>query len=64
MLSRFRRAKKLNHRLVQGRAGCIIYSFQILFIAICADGTCYKYYFDPRKGGECTRESFERFLKD
>ncbi|KAG2202144.1 hypothetical protein INT47_008116 [Mucor saturninus] len=33
-------------------------------IAICADGTCYKYYFDPRKGGECTRESFERFLKD
>ncbi|KAI8081174.1 WD40-repeat-containing domain protein [Thamnidium elegans] len=33
-------------------------------IAICADGTCYKYYFDPRNGGECTRESFERFLKD
>ncbi|KAI8885339.1 WD40 repeat-like protein [Backusella circina FSU 941] len=33
------------------------------FIAICADGSCYKFYFDPRKGGECTRESFERFLK-
>ncbi|KAI8977201.1 WD40-repeat-containing domain protein [Mycotypha africana] len=32
-------------------------------IAICADGSCYKFYFDPRKGGECTRESFVRFLK-
>ncbi|EPB84617.1 hypothetical protein HMPREF1544_08634 [Mucor circinelloides 1006PhL] len=33
------------------------------FTAICADGSCYKFYFDPRKGGECTRESFVRFLK-
>ncbi|KAI8370316.1 WD40-repeat-containing domain protein [Radiomyces spectabilis] len=32
-------------------------------LAICADGSCYKFYFDPRKGGECTRDSFERFLK-
>ncbi|CDH58663.1 wd repeat domain phosphoinositide-interactingprotein 3 [Lichtheimia corymbifera JMRC:FSU:9682] len=33
-------------------------------IAICADGSWYKFCFDPRKGGECTRESFERFLKN
>ncbi|KAI8327273.1 WD40-repeat-containing domain protein [Choanephora cucurbitarum] len=33
------------------------------FTAICADGSCYKFYFDPRMGGECTRESFVRFLK-
>lgn len=32
-------------------------------IVICADGGCYKYYFDPREGGECTRESFSRFYK-
>ncbi|CAO3591434.1 unnamed protein product [Absidia cylindrospora] len=32
-------------------------------LAICADGSCYKFYFDPKKGGECTRESFERFYK-
>lgn len=32
-------------------------------IAICADGSCYKFSFDPKKGGECSRESFERFLK-
>ncbi|KAI8997142.1 WD40-repeat-containing domain protein [Pilobolus umbonatus] len=34
-----------------------------VIIAICADGSCYKFYFDPRKGGECTRESFERIFK-
>ncbi|RUS25496.1 hypothetical protein BC938DRAFT_472068 [Jimgerdemannia flammicorona] len=33
-------------------------------IVICADGSCYKFYFDVRKGGECTRESYERFLKE
>lgn len=38
-----------------------MYSFFVL--AICADGSCYKFYFDPRKGGECARESFVRFLK-
>ncbi|KAI9317546.1 WD40-repeat-containing domain protein [Dichotomocladium elegans] len=32
-------------------------------IAICADGSWYKFCFHPHKGGECTRESFERFLK-
>ncbi|CAO3666707.1 unnamed protein product [Umbelopsis ramanniana] len=30
-------------------------------IALCADGACYKFLFDPRKGGECSRESYERF---
>ncbi|KAJ2955835.1 hypothetical protein NQZ79_g8216 [Umbelopsis isabellina] len=29
--------------------------------ALCADGACYKFLFDPRKGGECSRESYERF---
>ncbi|KAI9261462.1 WD40-repeat-containing domain protein [Phascolomyces articulosus] len=33
-------------------------------IAICADGSWYRFLFDPRKGGECTRDSFERFLKN
>ncbi|KAI8141062.1 WD40-repeat-containing domain protein [Fennellomyces sp. T-0311] len=32
-------------------------------IVICADGSWYRFIFDPRKGGECTRDSFERFLK-
>ncbi|KAI8340174.1 WD40-repeat-containing domain protein [Chlamydoabsidia padenii] len=32
-------------------------------LAICADGSCYNFYFDPKKGGECVRESFERFYK-
>lgn len=30
-------------------------------LALCADGACYKFLFDPRKGGECSRESYERF---
>ncbi|OZJ05656.1 hypothetical protein BZG36_01515 [Bifiguratus adelaidae] len=33
-------------------------------LVICADGSLYKFLFDPRRGGECTRESFELFLKD
>ncbi|CAB4436430.1 unnamed protein product [Rhizophagus irregularis] len=33
-------------------------------IVICADGSCYKFLFDPRKGGECVREHYTRFLKD
>ncbi|KAJ3125951.1 WD repeat domain phosphoinositide-interacting protein 3 [Nowakowskiella sp. JEL0407] len=31
-------------------------------IAICSDGSLYRFSFDPRKGGECTRESFHRFF--
>ncbi|KAI9484867.1 WD40-repeat-containing domain protein [Zychaea mexicana] len=33
-------------------------------IAICADGSWYRFLFDPRKGGECIRDSFDRFLKN
>jgi len=33
-------------------------------IVICADGSCYKFLFDPRKGGECVRENYAKFLKD
>lgn len=32
-------------------------------IVICADGSFYKYTFDPRKGGECVREDYENFLR-
>jgi len=32
-------------------------------IAVCADGTYYKYSFDPLKGGECKQEATAKFLK-
>ncbi|CAO3628757.1 unnamed protein product [Cunninghamella blakesleeana] len=32
-------------------------------LAICADGSCYTFQFDPRKGGECLRDSYERYYK-
>ncbi|RKP10484.1 WD40-repeat-containing domain protein, partial [Thamnocephalis sphaerospora] len=32
-------------------------------IVVCADGGCYKFTFDPIKGGECIRESYNRFLR-
>ncbi|KAJ1553835.1 WD repeat domain phosphoinositide-interacting protein 3 [Nowakowskiella sp. JEL0078] len=31
-------------------------------IAVCADGSLYRFSFDPRKGGECFRESFHRYF--
>lgn len=33
-------------------------------IAICADGTYFKYSFDPAKGGECNFEGTASFLKN
>ncbi|KAF9917624.1 WD repeat domain phosphoinositide-interacting protein 3 [Lobosporangium transversale] len=33
-------------------------------IVICADGSFYRFMFDPQKGGECVRESYRKFLKD
>ncbi|CAG8553462.1 1347_t:CDS:2, partial [Cetraspora pellucida] len=33
-------------------------------IVICADGSFYKFTFDPRKGGECVREDYENFLRN
>ncbi|KAF9957246.1 WD repeat domain phosphoinositide-interacting protein 3 [Mortierella alpina] len=33
-------------------------------IVICADGSFYRFMFDPQKGGECVRESYSKFLKD
>jgi hypothetical protein len=31
---------------------------------ICADGSFYRFVFDPQKGGECVRESYSKFLKE
>ncbi|CAI2181073.1 4517_t:CDS:2 [Funneliformis geosporum] len=33
-------------------------------IVVCADGSCYKFLYDARKGGECTRDNYTKFLKD
>ncbi|KAF8980819.1 WD repeat domain phosphoinositide-interacting protein 3 [Entomortierella lignicola] len=33
-------------------------------IVICADGSFYRFMFDPQKGGECIRESYNKFLKE
>jgi WD repeat-containing protein 45 len=41
-----------------------IFFYLLFHLVICADGSCCKFLFDPRKGGECIRESYERFLKD
>lgn len=38
-----------------------IFSFRIV---ICADGSFYRFMFDPQKGGECVRESYNKFLKE
>ena len=32
------------------------------FLVVCADGTFFKCRFDPVKGGDCTREDWQRFL--
>lgn len=32
-------------------------------IVVCADGSHFKYVFDPLKGGECKQETFAKFLK-
>ena len=32
-------------------------------IVLCADGSAFKFSFDPKKGGECTRESYIRYFK-
>ena len=32
------------------------------FLVVCADGTFFKCRFDPVRGGECTREDWQRFL--
>ncbi|KAK3842092.1 MAG: WD40-repeat-containing domain protein [Linnemannia gamsii] len=33
-------------------------------IVICADGSFYRFMFDPQKGGECVRESYNKFLRE
>ncbi|KAF8935046.1 WD repeat domain phosphoinositide-interacting protein 3 [Dissophora ornata] len=33
-------------------------------IVICADGSFYRFMFDPQKGGECVRESYSKFLRE
>ena len=32
------------------------------FLVVCADGTFFKCRFDPVRGGECTRDDWQRFL--
>jgi len=32
------------------------------FLVVCSDGTFFKCRFDPVRGGECTREDWQRFL--
>ena len=39
----------------------IIFLFHLV---VCADGSCYKFHFDSHKGGECTRDNYDKFLKD
>ncbi|KAF9908786.1 WD repeat domain phosphoinositide-interacting protein 3 [Linnemannia zychae] len=33
-------------------------------IVICADGSFYRFMFNPQKGGECVQESYNKFLKE
>lgn len=33
-------------------------------LVVCADGSFYRFMFDPQKGGECVRESYNKFLKE
>ncbi|ORX85754.1 WD40 repeat-like protein [Basidiobolus meristosporus CBS 931.73] len=51
------------HVATEGRCICGFGSEKNTIIAICADGSCYKFSFDLRKGGECVRESYIKFLK-
>ncbi|KAK9767686.1 Phosphatidylinositol 3,5-bisphosphate-binding protein [Basidiobolus ranarum] len=51
------------HVATEGRCICGFGSEKNTVIAICADGSCYKFSFDLRKGGECIRESYIKFLK-
>ncbi|KAJ3029527.1 hypothetical protein HDV00_009552 [Rhizophlyctis rosea] len=32
-------------------------------VALCADGSCYKFLYDAKKGGECVRDSYHRFFR-
>ncbi|KAI9248081.1 WD40-repeat-containing domain protein [Sporodiniella umbellata] len=52
------------HAKILTESKCVVsFGSKHSLMAICADGSCYRFGFDPTKGGECTRESFERFLK-
>ncbi|KAI8063468.1 WD40-repeat-containing domain protein [Gongronella butleri] len=52
------------HAKILSESQCLVaFEQKHTILAICADGSCYKFQFDPRKGGECTRESYERFYK-
>lgn len=33
-------------------------------VAICADGSFYRFMIDEQKGGECVRDSYSKFLKE
>ncbi|ORX47441.1 WD40 repeat-like protein [Hesseltinella vesiculosa] len=52
------------HAKILSESQCLVaFDQKSTILAICADGSCYKFQFDPRKGGECSRDSYERFYK-
>ncbi|KAK3805540.1 MAG: WD40-repeat-containing domain protein [Benniella sp.] len=46
------------------RCICAFVGGRDMVIVICADGSFYRFVFDPQKGGECVRESYSKFLKE
>ena len=43
---------------------CAFGSGKNSIIAICIDGSIYKYIYDARKGGECFREAYNKFVEE
>jgi len=50
-------------RLPDGRSICCFGQDPNSIIAVCADGSYFKYMFDPVKGGDAQQEGYAPFLK-